>query len=173
YGDLFSRDNLPIDVIISPEVEVGEMVLRRLALPGAFDTADFADQRVVVAGVTCDESCPIVDTPLSQLTDLFPDLTATVVAIYRHGSLFVPRGADSLLVGDIAYLAADVRHITRTLAIFGHEEKAATRVVIAGGGNIGVYVARELEQRQRSTRVKLIESNRERAVQIAEQLERA
>ncbi|MGE0231660.1 MAG: Trk system potassium transporter TrkA [Flavobacteriaceae bacterium] len=172
YGDLFSRENLPIDVIISPEVEVGEMVLRRLALPGAFDTADFADERVVVAGVTCDENCPIVDTPLSQLTDLFPDLTATIVAIYRNGQLFVPRGADSLLVGDIAYLAADVRHIARTLSIFGHEEKAATRVVIAGGGNIGIYVARELEQRQRSTRVKLIESSRERAIAIAEDLER-
>ena len=81
WRDLFSRDHLPIDVIISPEVEVGEMVLRRLALPGASDTVTFADGKVVVAGVYCDENCPIVDTPLRQLTELFPDLKALVVML--------------------------------------------------------------------------------------------
>ncbi|MGE0846916.1 MAG: Trk system potassium transporter TrkA [Flavobacteriaceae bacterium] len=173
YGDLFSRENLPIDVIISPEVEVGEMVLRRLALPGAFDTVDFVDGAVTVAGVTCEENCPIVDTPLSQLTELFPDLAAVVVAIYRNGSLFVPHSTDSLLVGDIAYFVADSGQVARTLSIFGHEEKAANRVVIAGGGHIGFYVAQEIEARQRHARVKVIESVRDRAIQIAEELDRS
>jgi glycine/D-amino acid oxidase-like deaminating enzyme len=58
--------------------------------------------------------------------------------------------------------------VRRTLGLFGHEEQEATRIVIAGGGNIGLYVARTLEQRQSRTRVKIIESNRERAVAVAD-----
>lgn len=172
WRDLFSRDHLPIDVIISPEVEVGEMVLRRLALPGAFDTVTFADGKVVVAGVYCDENCPIVDTPLHQLTDLFPDLKAIVIGLQRGDRFIVPTGQDQMVVGDIAYFAADRDQVRRTLGIFGHEEEAATRVVVVGGGNIGFYVAREIEARQRSTRVKVIESSRERAVAIADELKR-
>jgi trk system potassium uptake protein TrkA len=172
WRDLFSRDHLPIDVIISPEVEVGEMVLRRLALPGAFDTVTFADGKVVVAGVYCDENCPIVDTPLHQLTDLFPDLKAIVIGLQRGDRFIVPSGQDQILVGDIAYFAADRDQVRRTLGIFGHEEEAASRVVIVGGGNIGFYVAREIEARQRSTRVKVIESSRDRAVAIADELKR-
>ncbi|MEC9469419.1 MAG: Trk system potassium transporter TrkA, partial [Pseudomonadota bacterium] len=76
WRNLFSRDHMPIDVIISPEIEVGEMVLRRLALPGAVETVRFADDQVVVVGIMCEEDCPVVDTPLRQLTELFPDLGA-------------------------------------------------------------------------------------------------
>ncbi|MEJ8573196.1 Trk system potassium transporter TrkA [Microbaculum marinum] len=172
WRDLFSRDHLPIDVIISPEVEVGEMVLRRLALPGATDTVTFADGRVVVAGVYCDENCPIVDTPLRQLTELFPDLKAIVIGIQRGERFFVPDGTDSMIVGDVAYFAADRDQVRRTLGIFGHEEEAANRVVVVGGGNIGFYVAREIEARQRSARVKIIEASRERAIEIADELRR-
>jgi trk/ktr system potassium uptake protein len=172
WRDLFSREHLPIDVIISPEVEVGEMVLRRLALPGAADTVTFADGKVVVAGVYCDENCPIVDTPLRQLTELFPDLKAIVIGIQRGERFFVPDGTDSMLVGDVAYFAADRDQVRRTLGIFGHEEAAASRVIIIGGGNIGFYVAREIEARQRSARVKIIESSRKRAIEVADELRR-
>lgn len=172
WRNLFARENLPIDVIISPEIEVGDMVLRRLSLPGAVETMRFADDQVVVIGVNCEEDCPVVDTPLRQLTDLFPDLGSVVVGINRGGKLFAPKSSDSMLVGDLAYVVARRDQVRRTLGIFGHEEPEATRVVIAGGGNIGLYVASALEQRQTSTRVKIIESSRERAVGIANELKR-
>lgn len=173
WRNLFSRDHMPIDVIISPELEVGEMVLRRLALPGAVETIRFADDQVVVVGIKCGEDCPVVDTPLHQLTELFPDLGAVVVGVFRNSSLFVPKSSDSLLVGDLAYVVARRDQVRRTLGIFGHEEPEANRVVIAGGGNIGLYVARALEQRQTSTKIKLIETSRERAVAIADELKRS
>lgn len=173
WRNLFSRENLPIDVIISPEIEVGEMVLRRLSLPGAVETVRFADDHVVVVGIMCEDDCPVVDTPLRQLTELFPDLSAVVVGIHRNNKLFVPKSSDSLLVGDLAYVAAKRDQVRRTLGIFGHEEPEANRVVIAGGGNIGLYVARALEQRQKSAKIKLIEASRERAVLIADELKRS
>lgn len=173
WRDLFSRDHLPIDVVISPEIEVGEMVLRRLSLPGAMDTVSFADGAVVVVGVRCEDDCPVLDTPLRQLTDLFPDLRAVVVAVSRKGRVFVPRSADALMAGDLVYFIAGSDQVTRTLSIFGHDEPPAQRVVIGGGGNIGLYVARELERRNPKARVKVIEENAPRAEAIAQELSKA
>lgn len=172
WADLFSTEHLPIDVIISPEVEVGEMVLRRLASPGASDFVRFANGEVVVIGIDIGDNCPVVDTPLSQLTELFPDLKAVVVGIFREGRLFVPRSSDSMLVGDRVYVVCAADQVRRTLGIFGHEEQEAHRVVIAGGGNIGLYVARSLEARGARTKIKIIEASRERAIRIADQLRR-
>lgn len=173
WSDLFSRENMPIDVIISPEIEVGEMVLRRLALPGAVETVRFADDQVVVVGLICREDCPVVNTPLRQLTELFPDLGAVVTGVFRNGHLFVPKSSDAVLVNDLVYVIARRDSVRRALAIFGHEEPEATRVVIAGGGNIGHYVARMLEQRQTTAKIKIIEQSRERALGIADSLKRS
>ncbi|MCC6736687.1 MAG: Trk system potassium transporter TrkA [Bauldia sp.] len=170
WSDLFSNENLPIDVIISPEVEVGEMVVRRLGLPGADDIVRFADDKVAVIGVECRQDCPVVDTPLDQLSELFPDLEAVVVGIFRNGVLRVPHSEDFMLAGDLVYVVANAEHVRRTLSVFGHEEQEAKRVVIAGGGNIGFYVASALEKRGARTRVKVIEPVRERAIAIAEDL---
>ena len=172
WSRLFSGNGLAIDYIISPEIEVGNVVLRRLELPGAFETASFADGQVLAIGVNCGVDCPVVDTPLRQLSDLFPDLPAKIVAIVREGNLFLPQADDQLEVGDDAYLILPADQVARTLKIFGHEEVQARRIVIAGGGNIGQYVARAMEEREANVRVKIIESSRERAINIAETLDR-
>ncbi|PTM95003.1 Trk system potassium transporter TrkA [Mycoplana dimorpha] len=170
YSDLFSRDDMPIDVAISPEIEVGKMVLRRISYPGATDVVRFADDRIVMLAIECMEDCPVVNTPLKQLTELFPDLNATVTGIYRNGKLFVARSADEMQTGDLAYVVCETTHVRRTLSLFGHEEQEAARIVIAGGGNIGLFVARTIEEYQPKTRIKIIESDRDRAVRIADQL---
>ncbi|MGQ3674711.1 Trk system potassium transporter TrkA [Xanthobacter sp. TB0139] len=172
WSDLFSRDHLPIDVVISPEIEVGEMVLRRLSLPGAIDTVSFADGAIVAAGVVCREDCPIVDTPLNQLTQLFPEAQATIVAVSREGKTIVPTALEQLQVGDIAYFVTQADQVQRTLSIFGYDELPSQRILIAGSGNIGYYVARELERRNPLARIKLIEKNRAKAQEAAEHLNR-
>ena len=106
YQDLFSREHLPIDVIISPEQEVGETVLRRISLPGASDVVRFADDAATFVAIECLEDCPVVNTPLRQLTDLFPDLGAVVVGRLREGRVEVTQSDDQLLAGDVAYVAA-------------------------------------------------------------------
>lgn len=172
YQDLFSRDHLPIDVIISPEQEVSEMVLRRIALPGASDVVRFAEGKIAMVAIECMEDCPVINTPLKQLSELFPDLPSTVVGVVRAGQLFIPRSTDQLFVGDIAYVVTDKDQVRRTLGLFGHEEPEAKRIVIAGGGNVGLYVARTIEQRQARTKIKIIEHTRERAIRVADELRR-
>jgi trk system potassium uptake protein TrkA len=114
----------------------------------------------------------VVNTPLAQLSELFPDLTSTVVGVLRGERLFVPHSADQLVTGDLAYVVTSKDQVRRTLGLFGHDEQEVTRIVIAGGGNIGLYVARTIEQKQSRTKVKIIESTRERAVAIADELRR-
>ena len=172
YKGMFTGDNMPIDVVISPEVEVGEMVLRRIALPGTTDAVRFADENVAFIAIECNEDCPVVDTPLGQLTELFPDLSAVVVGILREGKVFVPHALDSMMEGDLAYVVVQRSKVRRTLTIFGHEEPEARRIVIVGGGNIGVYVATRLEERHADARVKIIEASFERARLISEKLKR-
>lgn len=172
YQDLFSREHMPIDVIISPEVEVGQMVLRRIALPGVTDAVRFANDTIAMVAIECLEDCPVVNTPLEQLSDLFPDLVATVTGIWREGRLIVPHSGDQLQTGDLAYVICDRTHVRRTLGLFGHDESEATRIVIAGGGNIGYFVAHAIEQQQPSSRVKIIEFNREKALDVADRLDR-
>ncbi len=170
YSDLFSRENLPIDVAISPEIEVGKMVLRRISFPGATDIVRFAEDHIAMVAIECMEDCPVLNTPLHQLSELFPDLMATVTGIYRNGKLHVARSSDQLLPGDLAYVICQRDHTRRTLGLFGHEEQEAARIVIAGGGNIGYFVARAIEQVQPKTRIKILEADRTRAASISDQL---
>lgn len=170
YSNMFSRDHLPIDVIISPEREVGEVVLKRIALPGATDVVQFADDNVTMMAIECREDCPVINTPLSQLSDLFPDLGATVTGVWRNDKLFVAKSNDQLLAGDLVYVISVKGQIRRTLSLFGHEETQARRIVFAGGGNIGLYVASELEKRGSKANLKIIEFDRDRAISVADQL---
>lgn len=166
WADLFSRDNIPIDVIISPEREVAEAISRRLAVPGAFDMIPLADDKVRLIGVRCTEDCPIVYTPLRQLTELFPDLNIVIVGIVHEENAFVPRSSDQMLPGDEVYFVADTEHVGRALAAFGYEEPDAHRLVIIGGGNIGTNLARLIEQNSEMT-ARIIERSQTRARKIA------
>ena len=172
WQDLFTRDHMPIDVIISPELEVGRAVMRRLELPGALEAVAFADERVTFLGISLDEDCPVVNTPLRQLTELFPDLRAVVTGILRGEKLFVPNSGDQMMVGDTAYVVADAGQVRRVLSLFGHEEQAARRVVIVGAGNIGRHVAQELENGPVPVKVKIVEHDKARAVIAADELSR-
>lgn len=170
WSDLFSRDHLPIDMIISPEIEVAQSIANRLAVPGAFELLPFAEDKVKVIGIRLGEDCPVVDTPLRQLSELFPDLNITVMAIFRGTKIILPDADDQMQAGDSIYFSAEDTHVPRAMSVFGHEEKEARRLIIIGGGNVGLFLARALEEQDSSLNIKIIEQNPERAEFIASQL---
>jgi len=167
WSDLFSRDNMPIDVIISPEIEVARAISRRLFVPGAFDSIPLADGKVRVIGVRCDDDCPVINTPLRQLTGIFPDLNIVVVGILRDDRTIVPTAEDQMLAGDEVYFVADNDHVGRAMAVFGHDEHEARRVIIAGGGHIGQFLARLIREEHPGVNAKIIEANKEQAERAA------
>ncbi|MGR3501185.1 Trk system potassium transporter TrkA [Pseudaestuariivita sp.] len=172
YSDLYRREHMPIDVVISPEREVAAAALRRLSVPAAFDTELFLDGKAQLLGLTIDEDCPIINTPLRQLNDLFSTLRAIAVGIRRDGRLFAPEPRDQLFPGDSAYVVAHHDDVARTLEIFGKPHNRQERVVLIGGGNVGLAVATELEGRAERIRAKVIERDRACAERAADALER-
>ena len=173
YADLYRRDHLPIDVVISPEREVAEAALQRLAAPATFDTESFMGGRAQLLGISLTEDCPVLSTPLRQLNELFPSLRAIVVGVRREtGKLFAPSPMDILMPGDKIYVFSHVEDVNRTLEVFGKETKKQERIIIIGGGNVGLAVARALEARTDRVRAKIIEKNRQRAETAADGLTR-
>ncbi len=171
YSDLFSRNHMPIDVVISPEREVSETIMQRMATPGALDVKSFADGQVWAVGVKLGEDCPIINTPLRQVAELFPDLKITIVAIKRGDRLWRAHADDQLTSGDQIYFVSDRNDVHRALEIMGEAARQARRVILIGGGNIGLFVAKGLEKLG-SMKIRVIEHDREQAEVAAEELER-
>jgi trk system potassium uptake protein TrkA len=172
HADLYRRDHLPIDVVISPEREVAEAALQRIAAPTTFDSEAFLGGRAQLLGIALDAECPVLNTPLRQLSDLFSTLRAIVVGVRREGRLFAPEPGDQLFAEDRIYVCAHSDDVGRTLGIFGKAAQKQERVIVVGGGNVGLAVAQRLERRTDRVRVRLIERNRARAEAAADALER-
>ncbi len=172
WANLFSRDHMPIDVIISPEIEVARAVTRRLQVPGAMDVIPLAGDRVRLMGVRCTQDTPVVNTPLRQLTQLFPELAIVVVGIVRQDRAMVPSAEDQMLAGDEVYFVVASDQTSRALAAFGHEEREARRILVLGGGNIGLFLGQTLDRDFPQVTAKIIEVNAERARMVAKTLGR-
>lgn len=171
-GDLFTRGGLPIDMVISPEIAVGDAILQRIRTPGALTTASFAKGKIKLFGFEVGPDSPVLDTALDQFSDLFPDLEARVVGIGRGKTLFSPRSNDRLLENDRAYLTVQDAHASRIKRILNKDYSDAKHIVIVGGGNIGVYLASKIEE-ELSARVRLVENDPARAEKAVMQLKRS
>ncbi len=169
WRDLYARHNLAIDIIISPEIEIGKAVLRRLNTPGASDVVPFAGGRVQLIGIQVGEDCPILNMPVGQISELFPDLTATIVGVFRDKQFFAPDPVDQLNENDEVYFVVDTEQTGRLLDIVGNEAERARNILIIGGGNVGTFVAKQLEKNS-ATRVRVIESVKQRAEMVADEL---
>ncbi|MDQ4134817.1 MAG: Trk system potassium transporter TrkA [Pseudomonadota bacterium] len=171
WRGLYAPDQLPIDVIISPELEVATGILRRLKMPGAFDTVALAGGRVQLLGIHCNTgACGMVGRQLGELSALMPEPAMVVVAIVRDGRAFVPHGQDRIEQGDDIYVIAEPDGVDRVMGFLGHKEQVAHRVVIVGGGNVGLSLAKMLASEGSSVQLKIIEHNRERAEFISREL---
>lgn len=166
---LFTKTGFPIDLVISPEIEVGEAILRRIRSPSAISNIGFEGGQIQLLGMPVREDSPLTDTALDQITELFPDLSVRVVGITRAQKVFAPRGNDQLQTGDIAYVAVRNTHIERLNKLFSKDRSDLRRVVIVGGGNVGLYIAEKLED-DNDIRVRLIERNAVQADRVVSQL---
>lgn len=170
WANLFSRAHMPIDVIISPEIEIANSIVQRLMIPGTTNVALLGDGHVYLIGVIIPEKCPVLNIQIRQLNTLFPDLSLVIGSIRRDDQIFVPNGEDRFQTHDEVFFFTDPLQINRALAAFGHEEKQARHVVLIGGGNVGYYLARKLTAEFPQINIKVIEHNKERAHFLASNL---
>jgi trk system potassium uptake protein TrkA len=167
---LFGPGGIPVDVAISPSSLVTDYIAQLIRFPGALQVLEFADGKVRLVATRADRDGALVGHPLRDLPKHIPNVESRVVAIYRGGKGIIPDGDTVVEEGDeVFFLAArkDARTVLREMRKL---DEPARKVVIAGGGNIGLDLARTLEG---SCQVKIIERDFQRARRISDQLSRA
>jgi len=170
FTRVYNKENLPIDVIISPEIEIAKSLQRKLEAPGALDNVPFANNKIRLIEILINEDCPLVDIKLNDLTKKFPKLDANILGVIRNDKFVILKKNDVMLKNDKAYVIINSSQMKDTLDAFGHNEKISNKILIIGGGNIGFNLAKNLEESFDSARVKIIEKNKERAELIASEL---
>ena len=170
FSKLYNKENLPIDVIISPELEIAKSLLRKLEAPGALDNIPFADNKIRLLEILIEENCPIKNIKLNELTKKFPDLEANILGVIRNEKFIILKKNDVMEKDDKAYVIINSSQMAKTLIAFGHNEKISSKILIIGGGNIGYNLAKNIEETFDSARIKIIEKNKERAEFIANEL---
>ncbi len=177
WRDLYKADNMPIDLIISPELEVAKSIKRQLKAPGVYDVVPFFNDQVQLMNIEIHENCPLIDTELKSIHDLFQEdedkrknLRASIIGIIRDKKLFIPKKNDTLNLNDSIFLLTDRNHVHRAMSAFGLNEDPIKKIIIIGGGNIGFNLAKDLEEIDSEISVTIIENNDERANYIADSL---
>ncbi len=170
FSKVYNKENLPIDVIISPELEIAKSLQRKLEAPGALDNVPFADNKIRLLEVLINKECPLINIKLNELTKKFPKLEANILGVVRDDNFFILKKNDVMKENDKVYVIINSSHMQLTLSAFGHNEKISTKILIIGGGNIGFNLAKNIEKSFDSARIKIIEKSKERAEYIANEL---
>jgi len=168
--ELFGTECLAVDVRVSPEALVTEHIEQLIRFPGALQVLEFADGRVGLVATEARRGGALVGRPLRELPRHVPDVESRVVAIYRGGRGIIPDGDTLVEEGDEVFFIAARKDIRRVLREMRKLDEPVRRVVIAGGGNIGLRLARALEP---THNVKVIEKGWQRAREISELLNKA
>ena len=170
FSKVYNKENLPIDVIISPEIEIAKSIQRKLEAPGALDNVPFAENKIRLLEISINKSCPLKNIKLNELTKKFPKLEANILGVIRKEKFIILKKNDVLEENDKAYVIINSAQMQLTFSAFGHNEKISNKILIIGGGNIGFNLAKNIEQSFESARIKIIEKNKDRAEYIANEL---
>ena len=170
YREALGQEPYAIDMIINPEAEAVKTIERLLKVPGAVDVGEFAEGRIKVIGVRLNADCPVSGTKLAGLKKKTGNKKILVTAIVRDEKLIIPSGDDKLLAEDLIYFISEEKDLKGALKIFGKRAEPLNRVLLVGGGNLGLKLATALEGL--SIHTKLIERDPDRCQELAESLDK-
>ena len=172
WQSLYTKNNLPIDAIISPEEEVAKALHRRLISPGTIDMVELSEKRLKLIGFKCEKNFSHLGLSVRELSEKFPNYLANILFIFRKDKKFVVNSSTIIEPNDLIYMVVGTDNLSDVLKEFGHEELQAKKVVIIGGGNIGFSLAQFIESSNSNMSTELIEANKSRAEFLASNLNR-
>ena len=162
---------LGIDLLINPTRVVADEILRVIKTTGAAEVADFAGGRVQLLGVKIGRGAPLMNRRLRDLRSVQARSPFLIVGIARGEHLVVPTGDTVVNADDHLYVVARQDVIPDILTLMGRAVATTRRVMVIGGGRIGLHVARALEAE--NVAVTVVERSRERCELLAKELGRA
>ncbi len=168
-----------VNALINPEYHLAQQTVQILEKPSLLERRtvispdhDKAGEKLFFCAMSLDNSCSLLNTPLRQLSELFPDLDAVVVGFRRHSRLGIALPDDQLNYGDEVFICTRAATFERTLQLFGKDVKPCRNVILVGAGRVGMQVARQLDAAEQRFRLKVIERDRRRAEAAADALSR-
>lgn len=167
---LFGKHGIAVDVVISPEKIVSSYIARLIDLPGSLQVLDFADGRVQLVAVKAFYGGPLVGQEIRLLRQHMPSIDTRVAAIFRKDRPIIPEGSTVIEADDEVFFVAAQNNIKACMGELRRLDKPYKRLIIAGGGNIGLRLAESLENRYQ---VKIIEHSPERCAYLSESLDKA
>jgi trk system potassium uptake protein TrkA len=170
FTKVYNKENLPIDVIISPEIEIAKSIQRKLEAPGALDSVPFAENKIRLLEILINGNCKLINIKLNELTKKYPALDANIIGVIRDDKFVIPKKNDVIEKDDKIYVIINSLQMAETLEAFGHSEKISKKILIVGGGNIGFNLAKNLEESLDSARVKIVEKDKDRSEFLANEL---
>ena len=170
FTTVYNKENLPIDVIISPELEIAKSIQRKLEAPGALDSVPFAENKIRLLEILINESCSLINIKLKDITKKYPNMDANVIGVIRDDKFLIPKKDDDIKKNDKIYVIINSSQTVETLEAFGHREKVSKKILIVGGGNIGFNLAKNIEETLDAARVKIVEKDKARAEFLASEL---
>ena len=157
------------DLLINPEKECAREILKLFLRTAASDVAEFADGRIVLLGLGVEPEAPVAGLTLAEIGRKFSDRRFLTVAIDRNGDSIIPNGGTRLMPGDEIYLVSESQHLNEAYRLLGLESHRIRRVMLLGGGRVGLSLARMLEWE--GIQPTVLEQSRDRCLHLAEKLE--
>ncbi|MFW5702294.1 MAG: NAD-binding protein, partial [Bacteroidota bacterium] len=141
---ILSREELGVDLIIQPEKEAAEAIVRLVRQSSATDVIEFEEGRIQVIGIRLDADCPVLDTKLMDIGKKYGNPPLRIIAIKRRQRTIIPKGDDLLSNGDQVFITCDPDFLQQGLAFFGKADTRVEDIMIIGGGMVGKFIARQL-----------------------------
>jgi trk system potassium uptake protein TrkA len=170
-GSVLSREHMGIDLMINPERECAWETYQLLQSAAATDVAQFAEGRVQLMGLQVREGATVAGKTLAELGGELSDHHYVTAAIVRDGVTTIPDGGSVILEGDQLYMLTPTSEVKDIPPLAGYDRYRLRRVMIAGGSAEGEYLARILGEH--GVEVTILDRNRRRCLQLAENLPRA
>jgi len=170
WQNLYTKNNLPIDAIISPEQEVASAFHRRIISPGTIDMVELSEKQLKLIGFKCEHNCDHIGLTVRELSTKFPNYLANILFIFRNDKNFVVNSLTKIEKNDLIYMVVETQNLKDVLGEFGHKELQAKKIVIIGGGNIGFSLSELIEKNDSGISTELIEIDKERANFLASHL---
>ncbi len=168
--ELFSKEAVPIDFLITPEILITEYIKGIVEEPGALQVFDFENGLVQLVETRAFRGTPIVNRPVKELHQHLPDTPMRIISLYRNGRALLCTSDTVIREGDHVYFITRRDHIPSLLKEFRRADRSYKNIMIAGGGTVGASLAQSLES---SHNIRVIELNEQCAIELEEKLDNA
>lgn len=171
WSELYNERHIPIDLLISPDVEIAKAIYSIIKIPGTTSVMTFADKNLYLLSIKCIDACPLLKTRLKHLEMAAPDLKISPVSVVRNGNNFIPSADFTLEYGDELYFLVEEDYIAEAIHDFGMDRPTNEKILIFGGNLISQYLAKMLEDDDNITSCKIIDEDRDSARNLARSLD--